>query len=419
MSKYEKERQALIARNKKIFEALEIPKVSKALEEKCQNEVEKTKVQARRKTAVRSKRVKTYTTIRRSRRLRGQKPQQLSESALANPSKKPTTRSKNSNEIRTFTEEVYSLKHLKSLGSYKKKWTLFVDGYVNGERVYNSIKGTTCHQCRQKTIARHTECTKCKKYTGRYCGDCLFMRYGENLDEVSKKDDWTCPVCRDICNCSFCRLAKGWEPTGNLFRKATVEKGFKSIHSENEVVEFLGNGPGGLLVNIGTLDPAWQSGMCLAVKRAKELGTPWVLDPVAAGATSVRTEFSKELLKYCPTVIRGNASEIHSLAGKLGNTKGVESTLASTEALASAKVLAKGTGSIVAVTGADDYVTDGEAVLKVSNGVPLMQKITATGCALSAVIAAFVSASSSSALEATAFALAVYGYFMLHQSNLN
>lgn len=102
--------------------------------------------------------------------------------------------------------------------------------------------------------------------------------------------------------------------------------------------------------------------------QAKELGTPWVLDPVGAGATSVRTEFLKELLKLSPTIIRGNASEIHSLAGNLGTTKGVDSTLASNEALASAKILAKVTNSVVAVTGADDYVCVNQQVLALFGG---------------------------------------------------
>lgn len=57
---------------------------------------------------------------------------------------------------------------------------------------------------------------------GVLCGDCLFMRYGENILEVAKKDEWTCPVCRGLCNCSNHRI-RGWAPTGALYRRAIAE----------------------------------------------------------------------------------------------------------------------------------------------------------------------------------------------------
>jgi Zinc-finger domain of monoamine-oxidase A repressor R1 len=57
---------------------------------------------------------------------------------------------------------------------------------------------------------------------GVFCGDCLFMRYGENVDEVNANPGWTCPHCRDplLCNCSQHRTRRGWAPTGALYRKA-------------------------------------------------------------------------------------------------------------------------------------------------------------------------------------------------------
>lgn len=60
---------------------------------------------------------------------------------------------------------------------------------------------------------------------GVLCGDCLYMRYGENITEVQAKPDWMCPVCRDLCNCSFHRIKKGWAPTGTLYRRALAEGG--------------------------------------------------------------------------------------------------------------------------------------------------------------------------------------------------
>eukprot|EP00803_Ostreobium_quekettii_P005114 evm.model.scf_123.4 EVM.evm.TU.scf_123.4 scf_123:101975-105383(-) len=126
-------------------------------------------------------------------------------------------------------EEKYETRHLKALRAHKKEWKLFVDGYsADGKRLYDPVKGKTCHQCRQKTLGKHTKCTKCERLQGVFCGDCLFMRYGENVDEANKSKDWTCPVCRDICNCSFCRQRKGWAPTGLAFRKA-LALGYKSV----------------------------------------------------------------------------------------------------------------------------------------------------------------------------------------------
>ncbi|KAJ0981757.1 hypothetical protein J5N97_010012 [Dioscorea zingiberensis] len=126
-------------------------------------------------------------------------------------------------------EELYTDEHEKLLGSCEMSWTLFVDGYdQHGRRIYDQIKGETCHQCRQKTLGHHTHCSMCNLVQGQFCGDCLYMRYGENVLEVSKNPDWICPVCRGICNCSLCRKKKGWAPTGSLYKKVSY-LGFKSV----------------------------------------------------------------------------------------------------------------------------------------------------------------------------------------------
>lgn len=126
-------------------------------------------------------------------------------------------------------EEVYTEEHEKLLGTCEVTWILFVDGYgTDGRRIYDRIKGKTCHQCRQKTLGHRTHCNKCKLVQGQFCGDCLYMRYGENVLEVNKNPYWICPVCRGICNCSLCRIKKGWAPTGPLYKKV-LELGFKSV----------------------------------------------------------------------------------------------------------------------------------------------------------------------------------------------
>jgi hydroxyethylthiazole kinase len=148
--------------------------------------------------------------------------------------------------------------------------------------------------------------------------------------------------------------------------------------------------------------------MRLAAVRATALGKPWVLDPVGCGATPYRTGVAAELAALKPAVIRGNASEIMSLAGAAGaGGKGVDATVGSDAALAAAAALARKTGAVVAVTGETDYATDGTRLVAVRGGDPLMPLSTALGCALSATTAAF--AAIRPPFEAAVTALAVFG----------
>ncbi|MET0389641.1 MAG: hydroxyethylthiazole kinase [Polyangiales bacterium] len=179
------------------------------------------------------------------------------------------------------------------------------------------------------------------------------------------------------------------------------------VHAIDEVEDFATIAHA-LVINIGTLSPDWVEGMRRAAKRAVSLHKPWVLDPVGCGATPYRTDTAAELVKLQPAIIRGNASEILSLAGAaVGGGKGVDSTASSESAIAAASALAERTGAVVVVTGATDYATDGKALISVESGDPLMTYSTAVGCALSAVTGAF--AAITSPLIAAGAALAVYG----------
>ena len=174
---------------------------------------------------------------------------------------------------------------------------------------------------------------------------------------------------------------------------------------------------GGLNINIGTLDQRTIPAMFAAGKRANELGHPVVLDPVGAGASALRTETALGLLKEVEfTVIRGNISEIKTLALGSGTTKGVDADVADrvTEedldgAVAFAKDFAWRTGAVIAITGAIDIVTDGERAFCIRNGRPEMSTITGTGCQLSALTAAFVTANPDRPLEAAAAAVCAMG----------
>jgi hydroxyethylthiazole kinase len=180
------------------------------------------------------------------------------------------------------------------------------------------------------------------------------------------------------------------------------------VQGAEEVEDFVARADA-LTINIGTLTSAVVEPMVAAARGAVEHGKPWVLDPVGVGATEVRREVAERLAGLQPTVIRGNGSEIMTLGGGTANRgQGVDSTLDSTEALDAARDLAKATGAVVAVTGVVDYVTDGEAIVAVANGHPLMTRVTALGCALTCFIGACL-AVTEEPLQATADGLAVFG----------
>lgn len=146
-----------------------------------------------------------------------------------------------------------------------------------------------------------------------------------------------------------------------------------------------------LLINVGTLTRDRRDAMLSAVQAAQKAGTPWTLDPVAVGALSLRNEFCQQLLGMQPAAIRGNASEILALANQAAGGRGVDSVHQADAALNAAQQLAQNYQTIVAVTGEVDYVTDGKSTLAIPGGSPLMTRVVGTGCALSAVVAAFAS----------------------------
>lgn len=149
---------------------------------------------------------------------------------------------------------------------------------------------------------------------------------------------------------------------------------------------------GALLINTGTPYPERLKVMKACALRAAERGIPWVLDPVAAGATAWRTNAILSLMDLQPAVIRGNASEILALAGAGTGGKGVDSTDASSAAIDAAMALARRTKAAVCVTGERDYVTDGEALLYAEGGSLMATRVVGTGCSLSALTAAFCAA---------------------------
>ncbi|XP_071842707.1 cell division cycle-associated 7-like protein [Apostichopus japonicus] len=98
------------------------------------------------------------------------------------------------------------------------------------DKTYNQELGTSCHQCRQKTLDMKTICrsSTCRGVRGQFCGPCLRNRYGEDAKHALLDPDWTCPPCRGICNCSFCRKKAGRHATGILIHLAK-ERGYHSV----------------------------------------------------------------------------------------------------------------------------------------------------------------------------------------------
>ncbi len=130
-----------------------------------------------------------------------------------------------------------------------------------------------------------------------------------------------------------------------------------------------------LLVNLGTFDRERREASEIAVETAAKANVSWVLDPVFIDRSAARADFAGALIGCAPKAVRLNAAEFTALSGN-------EPT---GEALAG---YARSTKCVVASSGATDLVGDGERLAVIANGHPLMVKVTAMGCAVSALVAA-------------------------------
>lgn len=187
------------------------------------------------------------------------------------------------------------------------------------------------------------------------------------------------------------------------------------VHAPEETGEFTPR-VDALVINIGTLSAEAARSMEQAVTIARAHARPWLLDPVAAGVLSFRDDLIKRLLRHRPGIIRGNASEIMAVARAAGLAldpaqtiqRGVDSAHTADEAAALAQKLALHCSCTVVATGAVDVVTDGERILRIANGSPLMPRVTALGCSMSAVMGAYLAVCPDQ-FEAALSATALYG----------
>jgi len=161
-------------------------------------------------------------------------------------------------------------------------------------------------------------------------------------------------------------------------------------HAHEEVADMAGIAQA-LVLNIGTLEPYWIESMRLALKVASQRGIKTVLDPVGAGATSYRNQSISAILATAnPSVIRGNASEIMSVAGSNVQTRGVDSSAAVGDALQAGQALARQTGGVVCISGPVDEVVDASGRrASLANGHEWMTRITGVGCSATALVGAF------------------------------
>lgn len=185
-------------------------------------------------------------------------------------------------------------------------------------------------------------------------------------------------------------------------------------HAPEEVAEMAAMASA-VVLNMGTLSEVWVEAMLLAGKSALEHNVPIVFDPVGVGATTYRNQTARRIFKqFTPSIIRGNASEIMALAAELLDspqqikTKGVDSTAASDNAIETAQTLAQQLGTVIAISGAEDFITDGKTLHVIKNGSPMMARVTGMGCTASAITGAFAGINSDM-LKAATHAMAVMG----------
>lgn len=149
-----------------------------------------------------------------------------------------------------------------------------------------------------------------------------------------------------------------------------------------EIIDFASSADA-ILINLGTLDRDRVAATQAVLEFVAEERRPLVVDPVMVDRSAQRLEMARSIVQREPDVIRANTVELEALAGGCR------------EELKDIAALALDWLTVLAVSGAEDRVTDGARAARVRNGDALMMKVTAMGCLVSAVIAAFLPVSRS------------------------
>lgn len=196
----------------------------------------------------------------------------------------------------------------------------------------------------------------------------------------------------------------------NLTANVTLATGAAPVmaHSLREVADMVGLAQA-LVLNMGTPDDMLVEAIFLAGKAANKAGIPVIFDPVGAGATPYRTEIAQKIVQELQIdILRGNFSEIACIGGFGGRTRGVDAAEVPFEPAEVATSVARKLNTVVVITGATDYISDGQRLLAVDNGHWMLSLVTGTGCSATTVIAAF-RAVEPDGVVASAAALAYYG----------
>lgn len=177
----------------------------------------------------------------------------------------------------------------------------------------------------------------------------------------------------------------------NITANALLAIGASPLMSScQEEMEDVVAGCSSICINIGCIDHEQLRAMKTALNASKQNQVPWILDPVGVGVSRYRMQACMDLLAIRPpTIIRGNASEIMTLAGMSVSVLGVDSQETVETACEAALMLAKRYETAVVVSGSADFITDGKKKIKITNGSLIMKKVTAMGCVSSAIAATF------------------------------
>ena len=196
--------------------------------------------------------------------------------------------------------------------------------------------------------------------------------------------------------------------TMDFMANSLLALGAAPLMSESiDELEELVNISHAIYINIGTLNNVFMERAVFAAKIANSLNKPVILDPVGSGASKLRTSAALQLLPFA-SIVRGNASEIISLSGANGSTKGVESMHPVEKAMTIGNTLAKDLDKIIVISGPKDFITDGSQTQTLPFGSNIMPLITGMGCTMTAVISAFAS-HNSNLFQAATYATAYFG----------
>ena len=213
----------------------------------------------------------------------------------------------------------------------------------------------------------------------------ILDKVGNLLENVKKKK----PLVHSITNyvtatdCANIILALGGSPTMADFSKE---------------VEAIAGIASAVVLNMGIINDDMVEAMIIAGKKANACGTPVIFDPVGAGVAPYRNSVAQRLLKEVKiNIIRGNISEIKFISGISSVTKGVDASesdmnMNNEKKVKIAQNLAKKLNCVVAITGVDDIISDGEKNVILSNGTKLLASVTGTGCMTSALCGAYAGA---------------------------